>query len=151
MKQTQYGRILMDFSELDLGTTADGGKIVELFHPSTRQPLLTDDKEKITVTVLGRYSDKYMAMQRQINNRRLATQRGSRVKITSEEIEAETSDILANCIIAWHGVQLNGEMLECNYANARMLLEDRRFGWFREQIDDAVNDDANFMRESKKK
>lgn len=136
----------MDFSELDVGSMADEGMVVELYHPTTRQPLLADDGEKTTVTVLGRYSDKYLSLQRKVQNRRLATQRGSRVKITAEEIEAETTDLLANCIKLWHGIKLDGVELDCNYANAKMLLEDRRFGWFREQIDEAINDDANFMK-----
>ena len=136
----------MDFSELDLGTLADEGMVIELYHPVTRAPLLTDEKEKITVTVLGKYSDMYQSLQRKSNDRRLNQRGGGRLKISAAELEAEATDLLANCITAWFGIELDSKPLDCNYANSMLLLEDRRYGWFREQIDDAVADDGNFIK-----
>ena len=118
----------MDLSALDVSSGSNAGKEVEILHPTKRTPLLTAEGEKITVIVIGKYSDEYQKHQRAVNNRRLA-QRGGRGKVTAEEIEAETIEMIARCIKGWKNVTLDGKMLECNYANAVKVLSDSRLAW----------------------
>lgn len=137
----------MDLSTLDVSTKANQGATVEIYHPITRLPLTTEDGKKVTVTVLGRYSDVYVKNQRRATNRRLQQAGRGRggIKVNAEELEAEAVELLSNCITAWENVTVDGQVLECNQNNAKKILSDPRFAWFRDQVDEAVNDDSNFM------
>jgi len=135
----------VDLSSLDVASGSNQGREVEILHPVKRVPLISDDGEKITITIIGKYSDEYQKHQRAVQNRRLA-QRGGRGKITSEEIEAETIELIARCIKSWKNITLDGKMLECSYANAVKILSDSRLAWIREQLDEEINETGNFIK-----
>lgn len=140
----------MDLSTFDGSAQASEGRKIDVLNPKTKQPVFTADGKPLTVTLLGRYSDEVQKVQRAIQNRRLA-QRGNRAKVTAEEIEAETTEILSAAIIGFENIVVDGQTLDCTPASKRKLLDDKRFMWLREQIDGEVNDDAAFFSDNSKK
>ena len=135
-----------DLSQVDAAKGANAGFAVELIHPAKRTPILASDETKAWIKILGRHSDKYRKLRKQIDNRRLQQQGGrGKMKVTADELENESIDTLANLILDWNLPKVDGRILECTYGNAVRLLEDPRFQWIREQLDETLNDDANFM------
>jgi hypothetical protein len=138
---------------MDLATlepTADSVP-VPLRHPTTNEKLFADgadgkpDKSKpITISIVGMDSEQFRTRHRAIINRRLNA--GKKVKVTAEEIEAESIDTIAACITGWQHVELDGKALEFSKANAKSLLT--RLPWLREQLDEAIADRANFLKTS---
>lgn len=130
-----------DLSALEGASTADAGATLEVLHPATGQPMLQDDGSPVTITLLGQDSRKWRAFVRQTTNRRLQSRKA---KQTAEEIEAENTEGWVALTVAWKGIVLAGEALECTPANARMIYG--RFPFIREQVAEFVSDRANFLR-----
>jgi hypothetical protein len=131
---------------MDLATlepTADSVP-VPLRHPTTNERLTSDEGAPITISIVGMDSEQFRTRHRAIINRRLNA--GKKVKVTAEEIEAESIDTIAACITGWQYVELDGKILEFSRANAKTLLT--RLPWLREQLDEAIADRANFLKTS---
>lgn len=56
---------------------------------------------------------------------------------------AERARVLAQVTVAWQGVALDGEVLDCSPANAERLY--LRLPWLLDQADRFVADRANFL------
>ena len=69
--------------------------------------------------------------------------RSKRNRIDAESIEAEAIEVLIACTLDWANVAFEGEVLECTKANIRKVYT--AFPWVREQVDEFVDDRANFM------
>lgn len=135
----------MDLATLDMAA-ADTGAVMTVRHPISDAVLEGTDGQPITITLAGSDSERFRKVQRASANRRLKTQSSRRGQITSEEIEADALETLAACTIAWHGLVVDGEALECNAVNARKAY--KRLPWLREQVDAFVGDRANFLKAS---
>lgn len=99
------------------------------------------------ITVLGADSDAYRERQRQFQRARVERMNKSRrMNITPDEIEAEALELLVEVTTGWSGFRLNGADLPFNRDNVRMVY--KRFGWIREQVDQAVGDRGNFLPRS---
>lgn len=143
---------MSDLSDLNVNKGANEGFEYHVLHPSDNTPLYTDNGEPITITVLGRYSDAYIRANKNSGNRRLSAasrSRGGRASVTMDEIEGDATEIMVACVTSWKNITVDGQVLECNPKNVRRVIMDDRFRWLREQIDEAINTDSNFMRKSK--
>ena len=136
----------IDLSSLDTVTGANAGFDVELFHPGTREDL------GITIHVLGRDSDKYQEVSRRQQKRRTAklSKGGFRPgnvggSISPEELESGSIELLAECTTGWSSnMALDGEPLAFTVENAKTVY--KRFPWIREQVDEAIDNRANFIK-----
>lgn len=144
-----------DKDTFDLGSidpTADCNKPyeVELVHPATQKPL------GVFWSVLGNQSDVAKEYNREQINRdqRKAAQarkRGKEPELkTLEMLEEETIDWLTVCSTGWRSargpvINFEGNMLEFNVANCRMILTKKPF--IRNQLSEAILDLENFMKD----
>lgn len=125
---------------------AESGSVMTVRNPITDAVLESPDGQPITITLAGSDSERFRKVQRANQNRRLKMQATRRGTLTSEEIEAEAIETLAACTIAWRGVVIEGEALECSAANARKAY--KLLPWLREQVDAFVGDRSNFLKSS---
>lgn len=137
----------MDLSKLDTASVANEGAVMEVTHPVTQEPLKQDDGSLVTITLAGIDSDIY---------RRAVYASGDRVmKVVRAGQENRAADLdndklstLAVCTLAWSGIELDGQKLDCTRENARKLY--MRVPWLREQADTFIANRANFLKASAK-
>lgn len=135
-KKDQQG---FDLSGLETKETAT----MEPVHPKTMQPLVDGEGNKVTITVYGPDSEQRRKLDRKATNRRLKQAKAGRINVTAEELEAEAMEVLVNCTVDWENIALDGKVLECNEKNVRKVYN--QYSWLREQVDDFINDDSNFL------
>ena len=131
----------MDLASLDIQKAAEKGVSVELAHPVTGEPLLDDAGQPIEICVLGKDSEKWQSVAKKINTRNAARYKDR--KIPAAVVESALYEILAECTTVWSGIVYNGEELECNADNARMLYSERT--WIAEQLIVAAADRSNYF------
>lgn len=130
-----------DLAALDTSRGAEEGYTLTLVHPKT------GEATPVTITVLGADSETFRDKQREILRRRAERMNRTRkLTVAPEEAEADSLELLVAVISGWSGMTLDGAELPFSGENARMVL--RRFGWIREQVDQAVSDRANFLPRS---
>jgi len=134
------------FSGLELEVDAPFRLI--LVHPFTRQPMRDPEGNPAYIDHYSSDSEIARKHQRAVQRRRL-NMRG-RMKITPEELEAESIEILAALTAGWHLVDLKGNLIDLPFSqeNARELYSNPAVGWLREQIDESTADRANFSQGS---
>lgn len=138
----------MDLRQFDTKDAANAGATLTIKHPVELTPLRKEDGSEVTITVLGRDSDKYREITNQIQKRatqRLARAKGDLEKATDPEITKKEAILrLADTTIGWSGVELDGEMLECNRMNAEIIYTE--FPFIADQVADFQEDMENFLR-----
>jgi len=128
----------MDLSNLE----TQASSILTIMHPANEVPLLGGDNAPVTFSLLGIDSDEYRASQRVITNKRLS--RKNKFKITAEQLELETIEVLAACTVSWSdNFEVDGFAYHFSKENAKALYE--RFPWVREQVDEFIGERANFL------
>ena len=125
----------MELTQFDVVSPANEGVWMNLEHPVTGEPL------EVKIKLAGVDSDYYKKELRRQQNKRF--KKGFR-KMNAEELESETIGLLVACTLDWEGVELEGQALECNPENARKIY--KRFPWIKEQVDNFINDRANFLK-----
>ena len=67
------------------------------------------------------------------------------MRITPEELEAESTELLAALTAGWHLVTLDGHPLDVPFSieNARELYAAPALAWLREQVDEFAADRGN--------
>ena len=85
------------------------------------------------------------AYQKQLRKQQDKMLKRGNFKISAEEAENNSLNLLVACTLAWEGVEYSGEELECNKDNARWLY--KTFGFIRDQVDEFIGDRANFLGE----
>jgi len=129
----------MDLSSLE----TQAGSTMTVMHPVEDIPLLGGDGDPVTFSLLGIDSEEYRASQRGITNKRLS--RKNKFKITAEQLELETIEVLVACTVNWSdNFEVDGSAYPFSKDNAKALYE--RFPWVREQVDDFIGERANFLR-----
>jgi hypothetical protein len=119
-----------------------------LVHPITRQPMRDEQGNPAYIDHYSSDSEIARKHQRNIQRRRLAMR--GRMKITPEELEAESVDILAALTVDWHLVDLKGQVIDLEFSqeHARRLYANPAVSWLREQLDESTADRANFSKGS---
>ena len=64
------------------------------------------------------------------------------------EDEAEENDLLADCVLSWRGVLMNGAPVPCRRDTVLPILQDKKRAWFRKAIKEAFDDAEAFTRVS---
>lgn len=136
---------MFKLDDLDTSTQSEQGFVVEIEGPNGIVGRNSDGKPNYTITVRGQDSQAYRAASRALTNRRL--QKGNRAKLTAEELESESLELLAAATMDWNGfVDASGNPVPCTKQSAITLYRD--YPIVREQVDKAINDRANFSRAS---
>lgn len=131
----------MDLSTLNVAAAADRGADLHLAHPSTGEPLYTEDGKPVTIRLLGADSHEYRQRIRRLANQNLNKKKRERQNL--EQIEEQAAELLAAITVGWSNIVLEGETVECNVDNAKSLYLD--YAWIREQVDEFVGERANFL------
>lgn len=133
---------MADLRNLEMVTDSSTTFRLELVNPITLMPL-EDEKGKAWIEVLSPQSDAYQKAQKAYQNQRINARKAG---TTIDDVNREMSDVIAKCIVAWNNIEMDGQPLECDYANAFMILSDRRFAWLRKQVDDYIGNEGNFIK-----
>lgn len=121
---------------MDIFSIKPSTATVDIRHPATQEPI------GLTIRLLPMSDKAVKAVQRR-NANELYRARG--MKITAEKAEANRLDILVAAVEGWEwsgDASFNGEKLECTPENVRKVL---KVDWLREQVDEALGDDASFF------
>jgi hypothetical protein len=122
----------------------NSGAVMPLLDPAG-VPIENEDGTPLTITLVARNSVKGLAALRANANRRMAeARRGQQSGV--ERNEADATEVLAACTIAWTIELLDGAAFSCTPDNARKLYSDDRFRRWREQADDFISSEANFIK-----
>ncbi len=138
---------LQDFNTRQI---ADEGIDIPIHHPVTGLPL------GIVITMLGSDSQVYMDAVRADSAARLARARKTRdmsAGLAPEELEASLVARMTACFLGWqeegqaeNTIEIEpGRPLPGTRENFRTIIEDRGFFWLRQQIQQEMDDVANFL------
>lgn len=90
-------------------------------------------------------SGKAKAYDNSVQRRRLEVNaRGKMVKLTPEQLEAETVDKLVALTSGWHFRRRNGDLIPFSQENARNLYGSGAATYIREQVEGFINERTNF-------
>jgi hypothetical protein len=92
--------------------------------------------------LLGSDSDAYKKTMRKQQDRHL--KKGLR-KLTSEQVEADSTELIVSCTVDWKNMQENGDDLEFTKENVRRVY--KTYDFVREQAREFVEDRSNFLGE----
>lgn len=131
-----------------LALAVDKPQRMVIVHPFTGQPLRAPDGTEAYIDLYSGDSEIARRHSRTVQQRRIDMRRGG--KVTVEEIEAETVELLAALTAGWMLVGLDGQPIEIPYSeqNARDLYAEPGLAWLREQVNAFAGDRANFSRAS---
>ena len=114
-----------------------------LRHPTTDEPMVTEDGEPMWIEVLSDDAPEFKRLQAQYRNDAL---RNPQKKMTAEKEEARMTELLVAATVNWC-IADTGGLMEFNKNTVRDVYQNR--AWIRNQVVVAVFDDANFMGELK--
>jgi hypothetical protein len=138
----------VDLSKLDTTVAAEEGAELQLRNPID-DSVLRDEKsgDPVVIMVVGTDSKEYMRVTHAIQNRRLGKRlgKGSRPKMTAEELEADALELLVASTKGWKHIVVDGAELAYSEKNVRTLYQ--RFPWIKEQVDEFIADRTNFLGE----
>jgi hypothetical protein len=140
----------MDLSGLSTKEGATQGAWLHLEHPVSGLPLGEPGKP-CRWRIAGADSEQYQKAARRQQARRMedaAQSRSRRANVLSaDRLREESLDLVAGCVLDWENVELNGATVPFSIAAARAMLVDH--DWLREQVEEFLNDRANFLPPSK--
>ena len=129
----------MDFTKLDVTTSANAGAVMQVTHPSTG-----DELEGTTITLLGQDSDIYQKEIKKRAEQSLNNRNGRNKKVDLDEAKIKGAELLARLTTAWTGIAEGKTELECNFDNCvKMYL---KYPWLREQVEAFITDRGNFIK-----
>ncbi len=139
---------MTDLSSFDTTKLADEGAVMELCDPIDGRRLIDEKSgDPVTITLIGQDAKQYQREVHKATNKRLNKRiTKGRIKLSAEEIEGDSLDLLIKCTKSWTYINVDGEMLEFSQKNVRMLYE--RFPWIKEQVDEFTTDRSNFLGNS---
>lgn len=129
------------FSALEL--PVDAPIHLVLTHPVTKQPLRDLEGKEAYIDHYSGDSEIARKHSRAVQRRRLAMR--NRGKITPEELEAESVELLAALTTGWYLVALDRTPIEVPFTpeNARELYSNPAVAWIRELVDESASDRGN--------
>lgn len=141
----------MSLASLNFASAANEGRVMKLLHPVERT-VLTDDKgEPVTITLLGRDSDTFIAAENAARNRAVE-QIKEGVKFSAAATDEEGAAALARATTAWSGVVQgwidgtdDNTPAKFSQEAAKKLYLQKGVRWIRDQADKFIGDRANFL------
>jgi hypothetical protein len=128
----------MSFDLSDLGGLSDAqeaGIDVSITHPKTGEPL------GIVIKVAGPDSKKQQKARTAVLNDRVEKKIR---KVTGDRLTEEATSLVANSILGWSGVEIDGAAVPFTVENAVMVFT--RWPFIREQVQSVSDDRANFIK-----
>ena len=142
----------MGLASLNTAHVANTGAPMIVLHFSDRTPLIGDDGHPVSITLLGKDSDIFIASEREAQNANVDNM-AKGAKWSAAERAHRFAVTLAKCTVGWHNVPqgwIDGTEDEapavCNYDNALKLYTNPGYAWVREQADAFVGDRGNFLK-----
>jgi len=133
----------------DVGTVKDTTTIT-LYHPGTGKDLLNADATPMTVVIHGPYSERYKAVIRDQQQRRMTdmTRGGRSTTMNPDELDAMSRELAVRCVEDW-AITLEGdEKLPFSPQAVESVFAE--FPWVRDQIMGAMGNVADFLDTPKK-
>jgi hypothetical protein len=128
---------------LDLKPKSDTIEVI-LNHPATLEPILKADGTEMSITVYAPHSKVYKdALHEQTNRRLQKAQKTKKFSMTSEEVEQSSLEVLARVTKEWD-IVLGGKTPKLDIQSATELYRD--YPWIKDQVEEAVNDNASFLK-----
>lgn len=133
----------MDLSKLAINP--DETAALEIVHPRILEPLADDKGNTVVIHVFSPESEAMKNFERNTFNKAFKKMRGRRAdsSVDYEQVQATVLERAVAATANWENIAFEGEELECNPKNARMLYQ--KIGWIKNQVIDFLNDEANFM------
>ncbi len=133
----------MDLANIDPKKKANTGAFLHLIHPGTGLPLYdSDDQSKpVGLRLMGKDSDVYARTRHKNLNSVIGAKKKSEPK-TSEQIERETIELLADMTVGWDNLSYGGAE---KFSREAVIALYTGMPWVREQADTFVSDRANFI------
>lgn len=131
---------MFDLSTLATKDTTE----LHLRHPVTEELLYADEAKKkpVTITLYGSSSKQYRNAVNAMQNRQL--KRGKK-QLTAEQMREEGIALLVACSDKATNLELRKGVPVDSDAAFRELYSDDKFGWLKDQVDEAVGTVANFL------
>lgn len=133
---------MFDISTLALKTdTVD----VQLRHPATGELLFSDEAKTlpVAVTVYGKASSQYRNAVNAMVNRSMK-RKAKKEKETAEVMNEEGLTLLTAITAGFKELSVNGSV-PSSEADYRTLYADAKYAWIKDQVNEFVGDDANFL------
>ena len=126
---------------MDISTLIPVERIIEIKHP------VKDENLGIRVNIISLNDEKMKQIRRKFINKRIELEKKGK-SFRADDIENNEIDLLVACITGWdwygEDVTFNGSKPDFNEANVRNVLN--TFGWFKDQISEAVGDEKAFFQ-----
>lgn len=126
---------------MDISTLIPVERIIEIKHP------VKDENLGIRVNIISLNDEKMKQIRRKFINKRIELEKKGK-SFRADDIESNEIDLLVACITGWdwygEDITFNGSKPDFNEANVRNVLN--TFGWFKDQISEAVGDEKAFFQ-----
>jgi len=129
----------MDLSTLSTTAASDEGATMALLHPTTFEPMANDKGDPCLIKLLGRDSKKFRDNVRTKANQRLNQKKAP--KKDYDDYENDGLALLASLTVSFINIEYNGKPAKASDASEIY----RELPWVKEQVDEFVNDRANFI------
>jgi len=146
-----------DLLSLNTSSAANEGRTLHLKHPTTQVPLYFgkgDDKEPITIDLLGQDSDIFIKEERRARGRTIESMT-KQVKYSPEAADQQADSTLARCTLRWNKIPQgwldnsdSAEPADFTPANVLKLYGNPGMKWLRTQVDEFIGARANFLQGS---
>ena len=132
-------KLKTDLSSLDTVAGSEEGAWMEVCHPVTGEPL---DGGTVRIKLAGPDSKVYRHALNSGINRRLV-KNANKMQQTVEMSEADAIQVLAKATMDWKNLHLDGE--DVKFSKEAALDIYRTIPWIKEQVDEFLNERANFL------
>lgn len=132
---------MYDISTLALKETF----VLHLKHPVTNEALLVggDEDKPVTISLYGTASKQYRNALTGLQSRQLRRQT-KKERGTPEQIREEQLNLLVACSAGSENLSYQGEAVNDEIA-FRKLYSDPTLSWIKDQVDEALGDQSNFL------
>ena len=141
----------MSLAALNFASAANQGVVMPVLHPVDRVPI-KNGETAITITLLGKDSDAFVAAERAARNRQVENLK-DRVKYSAAEDDRQAAETLAGCIVTWDGIPtcwVEGGEDETPIAFSReaavKMMLNPGVSWLFTAIDKYVGDRSHFLK-----
>ena len=130
----------MDLNQFFTGH--DQGAVMQVNHPATNEPMTTADGRPVTITLLS--SDHPRV--RHEHQAQLVAFSERKEKVTPEEAERASIEVLAAATTGWENVGLDSD--DTPFSKEAAIAAYSKLNWLRLQVDNFVAGRANFFKAS---
>ena len=120
------------------------GQTMEVRHPATGEVLRFDDGRPFTIALVGKDSDRFLELQRNIQDKRIAAMTRTRQPVSAVISDRDDIELLVNATVSWDMVYGDAKSSQSTPVNFRSAYTKCR--WLKRQVDEFVGNTANFFK-----